>query len=90
MCDFEAGSSENIEMHLTTCELFECDKPFCEFRCKNLTDMKKHVHEKYKQENGYVSHFKLDRNKTNEISEILINQSKNKQKSRLNTNFGKH
>ena len=68
LCDFEAGSSENIEMHLSTCELFECDNPFCEFICKNLTYMKKHIREKHEQEKGYVSHFKLDSNNSTERS----------------------
>ena len=72
LCDFEAGSSENIEMHLTTCELFECDKLMCEFRCKNLTDTKKHLREQHKQDYGFVSHFKLDRNNFSEISERSI------------------
>ena len=70
--DFEAGNSENVQMHLTTCELFACDKPFREFSCKNLTDIKKHKSEKHKQENGYVRHFKLDRNNSSEISERPI------------------
>ena len=75
LCDFEAGSSENIEMHLSTCELFECDNPFCEFICKSLTDMKKHIREKDEQEKGYASHFKLDRNNSTERSiKIYVNQ----------------
>ena len=72
LCDFEAGSSENIEMHLTTCELFECDQCDCEYRCKNLTDIQKHIREQHKQDFCWVTHFKLDRNNSSEISERSI------------------
>ena len=42
LCNFEAWSLENLEMHLTTCEIFQFDKPLCEYGFKNLIDIKKY------------------------------------------------
>ena len=74
LCDLEAGSLDNLEIHLNTCEVFQCDwdKNKCKQRFKTLPDIKKHFveeHNKNCKEYGYLEHLKLDRNDSNEVSE---------------------
>ena len=53
-------SLENLNIHLNTCESFECYR--CSIRVQNISDMKKHINEKH-GDTGYLSitHGKLDR-----------------------------
>ena len=41
ICTFEAGSLENLETHLRTCEVYHCDE--CEKRIKSITEIKEHI-----------------------------------------------
>ena len=54
--DFECGLCEvkfvkicNLEIHLKTCEIYQCGK--CFVRDKNLSEMKKHIQKTHKYEN---------------------------------------
>ena len=78
LCDFEAGNLENLETHLNTCEVFQCDwdKEKCKKRFKTLTDIKKHFLEDHNKEYGYLEHLKLDRNDCNEVSEKAYRSDK--------------
>ena len=47
LCDLEIEGLENLEIHLNTCEVFQCDwdKDKCKERFKTLIDIKKHFGE---------------------------------------------
>ena len=81
LCDLEAGTLENLEIHLITCEVFQCDwnKEKCKQRFKTLPNMKKHFVEEHSKdctEYGYLEHLKLDRNNCNEVTEKAYRSDK--------------
>ena len=41
LCEFKADNLENLEMHLFTCEIYECNN--CKSREKTLSDVKTHI-----------------------------------------------
>ena len=41
LCEIEIDTLENLETHLITCEIYECNH--CYFSSKNLSQMKTHV-----------------------------------------------
>ena len=49
LCDFKANTLENLETHLTTCEIYDCD--LCYFRVKKMSDIKTHMNEKHEKIN---------------------------------------
>ena len=60
LCDFEAKNLESLELHLKTCEIYECEE--CGFVSQSLAGMKKHRSEKNtKCESSTVFHIKMDR-----------------------------
>ena len=65
LCKYRAGTSENLDTHLSTCESYECND--CFFRVGNLTDIKTHMIEKNVQENLEIIHGKVDRKDPNYI-----------------------
>ena len=60
LCDFEATNLENLEIHLVTCEIYQCDN--CKTKFKSIKDIKEHIEEKYSRRYEYVHHLKLHRN----------------------------
>ena len=67
ICSFEAGNLDNLEIHLRTCEIYQCDE--CEQRFKSISKIKEHVTEIHKRESFWINHLKMDRNSFSEISE---------------------
>ena len=67
LCDLEAGSLENLEIHLNTCEVYQCTH--CRQRFKTVMDIKKHFVEVNYLEYGYLAQLKLDRNECNKVTE---------------------
>ena len=47
LCGVSFCEKEDLEIHLRTCEMYECESYPCWLRCKNLSDMKKHIEEKH-------------------------------------------
>ena len=86
LCDYEAGSLENLDMHLFTCEMFECCR--CDDRMLKLADLKDHIRSAHgnRYEEGEkiagIVHLKMDRNSYSEVTqktysyEELLNRSK--------------
>ena len=74
LCNLEVGNYENLELHLTTCEMYRCQK--CEKRYKpnHIRDLKKHIADIHKRE--AIEHLKLDRNDCNEVSEKVYGMDK--------------
>ena len=67
LCQFEAKDLERLNLHLKTCETYECEK--CEHVTKNITEMKKHVKENYSEcGSSTIFHIKIDRNDENEAN----------------------
>ena len=60
-------SVENLEVHLTTCEMYLCD--LCEIRMNNLSNMKTHTEKEHKEK--WLIHLKMNRNNINEVDNNL-------------------
>ena len=58
LCDLQIETLENLETHLASCEVYECDE--CEKRHKNLSDMKHHL-ENVHNKNATFFHLKMNR-----------------------------
>ena len=68
LCDFEGMNLENLELHLFSCEVYQCK--ICEKKLKSIRDTKDHIEEmKYPGGYEYIIHLKMDRNNPNEVSE---------------------
>ena len=66
LCDFKAGSLENLETHLHTCEIYTCCH-YLDDNCQTVTDIKKHLKEKHTNwlKNTFVTHSKISRTDIN-------------------------
>ena len=70
ICDYIADTEENLDIHLFTCEIYECTgsygsfpkRPDCNLSGKDLSEMKRHIVENHSTSVG-LNHFKMDRNK---------------------------
>ena len=70
LCELEADSLANLEIHLNTCEMFQCDKNECNKRFKTIKEIKEHIKKEHKDYGyGYLDHLKLDRNNCNKVTE---------------------
>ena len=58
ICGFETKDMENLDTHLSTCEMYKCGQ--CDEKFKLLTDIKKHIQETHKR--TFIFHLKMDRN----------------------------
>ena len=67
LCEFEAQNFENL-VHLNTCEVYQCGG--CEKIFKTIKEVETHIEEKqYEDGWHFVYHLKLDRIKSNKVSE---------------------
>ena len=69
LCDFEADSLETLDLHLTTCESYQCYR--CNVRPHHISDIKKHIEEKHWSEYVSITHGKLDRKDVNFVKETI-------------------
>ena len=79
ICEIETESIEQLDTHLFSCEVYQCDE--CKKKFKTIFDIKKHIQEmKYNNWNsggyGYIHHLKIDRNNSNEVSDKLYRSDK--------------
>ena len=65
ICGFETKDMENLDTHLSTCEMYKCGS--CDDKFKLLADIKKHIQETHKR--TYIFHLKMDRNDFAEFSD---------------------
>ena len=65
LCEYKAGSIENLNTHLSTCESYECDN--CFYRVQHLSHMEAHMIEKHEKLNLNIIHGKIDRKNENLI-----------------------
>ena len=65
LCDFKAKDLENLETHISTCEIYECNN--CYFRVTQICEIKIHMLEKHESENVLILHGKQDRSNEEKI-----------------------
>ena len=59
LCDFKAKNLENLQIHVKTCEIYECEN--CEFVSKQLSGIKKQMREDNKEcGSSSIFHIKTD------------------------------
>ena len=68
LCEFVAGDLEKLEIHLFTCEIYECHP--CEIRYKTLSEVKHHVCEEHQKGQQFIQiiHAKPNRRNKEEIT----------------------
>ena len=66
-CDKKFNDIDTLELHLRTCEVYECSE--CYLKERNLTDMKKHVVEDHEDYCDTIQHMKID---LENMSKVLI------------------
>ena len=59
LCDFKTDSLETLNIHLTTCESYECYN--CNIRVHHISDVREHIKEKHESTFVTITHAKLDR-----------------------------
>ena len=76
LCDFKAGSLENLETHLHTCEIYTCCH-YLDNNCRTVTDIKKHLKEKHTNwlKDTFVTHSKISRTDINLVETKRIKGS---------------
>ena len=68
LCDLEVGNFENLELHLTTCEMYQCYKCEKRYKANKIWDLKKHIVDEHNIKNGLIEHLKIARNDCSEVS----------------------
>ena len=67
LCDFKADSLEMLNLHLKTCESYECYR--CNIRVYTISDIKEHIKNKHDSEYITITHGKLDRKDENYVKQ---------------------
>ena len=78
LCDNKFKDIEALNMHMATCEIYECNG--CYFRVKTLADIKKHFQNKHEDdEDVKITHGKVNRKCGEEIddTEYFIHELSN-------------
>ena len=66
MCEYEAKDLEALELHLVTCQIYECK--YCRERWQSISDIKKHISKEHKgQEFLRILHAKIDISNSDEV-----------------------
>ena len=66
MCGNEAKSLENLKIHLSTCEMYQCDQ--CEKRLPTLKEIKTHIEKQHNVIKEYIGVIHLKQNRSdNEV-----------------------
>jgi hypothetical protein len=58
LCEMKADTLENLETHLVSCEVYECEE--CEKRLTKLSDMKLHLEDDHSKDKNFF-HLKMHR-----------------------------
>ena len=65
LCDSDYPNLDDLELHLFTCEMYECYETNCEFKVKTLSEIKHHIRGRH--EAGTFLHLKMNRINTNKV-----------------------
>ena len=60
LCDDKFEKLVDLEIHLNTCEVYECNFADCLHRLRTLSEMKKHIEEEH-EDGKALHHIKMDR-----------------------------
>ena len=72
ICDVEAQSLENLNIHLSTCEMYQCE--LCEIRLATLTEIKTHIKTKHSESKDIIDVIHLKQNRIDsEIMRLMKN-----------------
>ena len=90
LCDFPAKDLETLNLHLITCEIYECNK--CEHVAKKISSIKKHMHISKDCNSSTIHHVKIDRNDNEEADnkeyeQIELFEKENLQKQTYRMKF---
>ena len=66
LCDSKFTNLGDLEIHLRTCEIYECTN--CEFVAKQISEMKRHVKQNLECSDCNMFHVKIDRSNEQEAS----------------------
>ena len=69
ICEVSFGKSEDLEIHLATCEIYKCNCHSCDYKQIKLADIKEHL----KNEHGggkylQIQHLKISRMNHDEVA----------------------
>ena len=69
MCEYVAKDLDNLEIHLSTCEIYTCTK--CKTKFKNLPHLKTHFEKEHETKDSFVEvyHVKQSRENKEEFEE---------------------
>ena len=70
LCGDEFIGKEDVDIHLKTCEIYECSS--CWLREKNMSDMKNHIREKH-YSSTKLNHLKIERENNFEVNSTSYN-----------------
>ena len=74
LCDFKADSLEMLNLHLKTCESYECNS--CNLRVYTISDIRDHIKDKHESDYVFITHGKLDRKDENYVKETSYEKDK--------------
>ena len=72
LCEANFEDLKKLELHLNTCEVYECDE--CNKRVTNLSDLKEHIQSDHKSSTR-ILYLKIDRNDPSEVKVDILNIS---------------
>ena len=67
LCDFQAKDFDNLNLHIKTCEIYECNE--CEHVSNNISSIKKHMKSNNDCSIGTIHHVKISRYSDNEADQ---------------------
>ena len=70
LCGEEFKVREDLEMHLDTCEIVECQSSSCRLRDVNISTLKNHIRGKHSSTTK-VNHLKIDREKQHIVVQLF-------------------
>ena len=69
MCEFVAKDTEELELHILTCEIYKCETCYSNMRCKTISEIKTHA-EKSHNSGISIFHVKKDRKNDDFVSYV--------------------
>ena len=69
ICDLNAETKSELEVHVVTCELYRCSK--CDFKSNRLSQVKTHLRNKHGSGDHTLHHLKMDRNDPSKVCDTI-------------------
>ena len=68
LCDLEFEKVEDLEIHITTCEIYQCR--YCSKKEKTVSNIKKHT-QSFHSDGAIIDHLKISRRNKEQVSEKM-------------------